>query len=520
MADDKKRYIVTAPTMEVTDSIWDDLLTTGPTPETIPDRAVEVALERPTNPRNTVYWLTDDEAEALKQDSRVEYVEDLDSLTPFKYPSQDGTFAKTSSPESGERQNWGLLRHVSNTNNFADSLDDPGGTYDYVLDGTGIDVVIVDSGIQADHPEFQDAQGNSRVQQIDWYQASGVSGSMPANFYTDYDGHGTHVAGTVAGKNFGWAKNADIYAIKLLGLEGQTDPGNGISFTDAMDCLLGWHNAKTNGRPTVVNHSWGFVRFWNTTTNSIIVAGTSYSITGGNYRGSSWTGAAKSTARGLIGAQAAIDIYVFGTPVPSADADFALLSQAGIFQCVSAGNNGMKQDISGGADYNNYVSATGLSDWYYHRPGSPVPPEGAGLVVGSMGTSTVGALDAKSTFSDAGPAVDVYAAGTDIISAMSNTNAENITTPYYLNSSYRQALYSGTSMASPQIAGIAALLLQAHPNWTAEQVTAWIKHKAAANLYTTTLENDYTVVTSVWGGNTDIAYFPMSGQKVFSLLGS
>ena len=45
------------------------------------------------------------------------------------------------------------------------------------MDGTGVDIVIQDSGLQVDHPEFNDANGVSRVQQIDWFSASGVTGS-------------------------------------------------------------------------------------------------------------------------------------------------------------------------------------------------------------------------------------------------------------------------------------------------------------------------------------------------------
>ena len=111
----------------------------------------------------------------------------------------------------------------------------------------------MDSGIQKDHPEFQDANGASRVQEIDWFTASGVPGTMPANHYTDVDGHGTHVASTVAGKTFGWAKNAAIYSITIL-----DNPGRQIIIPTAFDCILGWHNNKTNGRPTVVNMSWGY----------------------------------------------------------------------------------------------------------------------------------------------------------------------------------------------------------------------------------------------------------------------
>ena len=130
-----------------------------------------------------------------------------------------------------------------------------------MLDGTGVDVVLQDSGIHKTHPEFQDANGTSRVKEIDWFTASGVAGSQPTNFYTDIDGHGTHVASTMAGKKFGWAKNADIYSQTIL-----DNSGNTISVASANDTLLGWHQAKTNNRPTVVNMSYGYIYFLNTAT--------------------------------------------------------------------------------------------------------------------------------------------------------------------------------------------------------------------------------------------------------------
>jgi subtilisin family serine protease len=89
--------------------------------------------------------------------------------------------------------------------------------YTYTLTGEGVDVVIQDSGLQVNHPEFNDEAGNSRVQQINWYTESGIAGTQSANHYRDFDGHGTHVAGTVAGLTYGWAKRARVYSQKLDG---------------------------------------------------------------------------------------------------------------------------------------------------------------------------------------------------------------------------------------------------------------------------------------------------------------
>ncbi|WP_248785698.1 hypothetical protein, partial [Escherichia coli] len=77
---------------------------------------------------------------------------------------QDGVFTKTTS-DSGNYQNWGLIRSNNPTNVFGTALSSSL-AYLYTLDGTGVDVVIQDSGIEVNHPEFQDALGNNIVQQI------------------------------------------------------------------------------------------------------------------------------------------------------------------------------------------------------------------------------------------------------------------------------------------------------------------------------------------------------------------
>jgi subtilisin family serine protease len=516
-----KIYTVTTSGIEDTDSIWDDLLSSGDTPETIPDRVVEVADERPINKRNTSYFLTEEEATALKEDPRVEDVVDMLLFTPSKHAFQDTLFDKTST-STGTKSNWGLLRHVSATNNFGSSTSDPGGTYNYVLDGTGVDVVIIDSGIQKDHPEFTDSNGISRVKEINWFTASGIAGAMPAGHYTDYDGHGTHVAGTVAGKTFGWAKNADIYSIKLSGLQGTSDPNGGISVENTMDCILGWHNAKTNGRPTVINNSWGYNIYWNTAQNSLTLSGSApyYAITGGSYRGTAWSGSTRDTAKGHTGALVSENVYGFPYRVSSVDADISSLINAGIIVCNSAGNDNMKIDLeTGGLDSDNYITSNTLGNIYYHRGGSPHVGSGDGFQVGSLSTSVTGSLENKSGFSNAGAGVKIYAAGSNIISSMSNTNSGNTNFAYFDNASYKQEIYSGTSMASPQIAGLCALLLQAFPSWTPYQVNKWIIYNSKPILYGTGQTNDYTSTLSVFGGTQNIVYMLLNGQKPYQMLG-
>ena len=514
-----KEYIVTTESIEDTDSVWDDLVSTGSPLDTIPERPVEVSDERLINNLNTNYYLTEEEAEKLKSDPRVVDVFDPSSVPARKFAFQDANFSKTTGSDLG-KSNWGLLRHINTTNVFGTSTADPGGTYDYVLDGTGVDVVILDSGIEANHPEWEDSQGNSRLKQVDWFQVSGVPGTMPSNFYTDYDGHGTHVAGTVAGKIFGWAKNADIYAIKLNDLKGTTDPGSGLSISTAFDVLLGWHQSKTNGRPTVINNSWGYSIFWRTNDNAFsfsLSGGTTYPVDGGIYRGTPWTGSTRDTSKGHTGQSFGSGIYGFPYRVTSTDADIAQLIAAGVIVCNSAGNDNVKADILGGVDYDNTINLTGFGTFYYHRKGSPSVGTSPGFDVGSIGTGVSDGLDTKSIFSNSGPGVTIWAAGSRILSAMSQVNSGGTNFPYNGNSSFKQEVYSGTSMASPQVAGMAALLLQAHPDWTPSQVVNWMISNSQPQLRDTGATDGYALSTLLHGGYNRLCYMPMNGQRPFSV---
>ena len=74
---DIKEYIVTLQNFEDLESFYEDMESPGGALY-IPNRAVEVALKRSTS-RNTHYYLTDDEATALRNDSRVSAIMFQDS---------------------------------------------------------------------------------------------------------------------------------------------------------------------------------------------------------------------------------------------------------------------------------------------------------------------------------------------------------------------------------------------------------------------------------------------------------
>jgi subtilisin family serine protease len=437
----EREYIVVLNKDVNYDQFWNEMENVSSTDGFVPNRRVDIVNERPGSLRSCHYALTNEEAEILRSDSRIYSVEippqQRDDIEIVKNITQVGDFTKTTSG-SGSFINWGLRRCIDYNNPYGTSTTVSGG-YNYLYDGTGVDIVIQDSGLQVDHPEFTDALGNSRVQQINWYTASGLPGTQSANHYRDFDGHGTHCAGIAAGKNYGWAKNSRIFSVKVSGLEGSGDSGTGISVTDCFDVIKLWHINKpidpTTGykRPTVVNMSWGY--------------GTSYSnIDGGNYRGTPWAGNLRETSYGMIGVNIS-GVFRHNVRVGSVDADLDELISAGVIVCISAGNSFDKIDLPGGLDYDNYYNKIGVGNTYYHRGSSPYST--SAIIVGSIDSTVYSAnLDQKSTFSSHGPGVSIMAPGSNIMSASSNTNDYGAS-DYHLNPAFKQMNISGTSMASP-----------------------------------------------------------------------
>jgi subtilisin family serine protease len=483
------------------DSFWNDIESdTDGGKLYIPNRAVEFTNERPASLRQCWYLLTDEEAELLRQDNRVLGVEippeHRDDIVMIPSITQTGNFTKTSS-DSGAFLNWGLIRSSNSTNVYGTGTT-TALNYEYTLDGTGVDVVIQDSGLQVDHPEFQDGSGNTRVQQIDWGTYSGGAFVQDANHYRDFDGHGTHVAGTATGKTYGWAKEARVYSQKLSGLEGSGDSGTGISISYAFDTIKAWHASKAGARPTVVNMSWGYGTFYSTVT-SLTYRGTTYSdgSTTGNasYRFSNY-GLNSSSGSPYA-------TYIANVRIASVDTDIEEMIDAGIVVCIAAGNRGTKIDVFGGLDYNNYVT-TNSGIKYYHRGSSPYSDRA--LMVGSIDSTVYDVNnDQKATYSETGPGVSIWAPGTNIMSACSNTNAFGGQS-YYLNASFKQVNISGTSMAAPQVAGVAALALQLNPTYTPTQVKSSLVENASDDIYTTGNTTDYSNTRSLLGSGIKMLY--------------
>ena len=86
--------------------------------------------------------------------------------------------------------------------------------------GQGVHVYVVDSGIRGSHEQFTSQAGGAKVTADADFTAAPLPfgpGIQPAQ---DCDGHGTHVAGTIAGSTVGIARGARIHSIRVLDCTG------------------------------------------------------------------------------------------------------------------------------------------------------------------------------------------------------------------------------------------------------------------------------------------------------------
>ena len=547
-----REYIVCCKSREDLQNLYDDMETPGGSLY-IPDREVQLAHRRPIS-RNTHYMLTDEEAALVRQDDRVLAVEltmeetGLE-FTPYYTISSEFTDEEKeelkSEPEWSETsnrwhkgtldwytyRNWGLLRcrkgdTYPNWGVGGDEYTAAGNTEVLVTaSGKNVDVVIVDGCIDPGHPEFavnSDGTGGSRVNQFNWFSLNpDVTGANAGTYlYTDGglgdyttggqqqddNNHGVHVGGTVAGNTQGWARDANVFNMNPYG----TAP-SGISNALQIDYIRQWHNTKDANpetgfrNPTITNHSYGVtVRPSVSDVSSITWRG----ITVNNPTTQQLEDFGISVSGGL----APFNIYY-----TTRDADITDAIQDGILFVAASGNNDCEIDIQGGVDHDNYatyqitISGTvyNLINEYYNRGSSPSCP---GVI--NVGNVDATVLEQKSNSSNCGQGVHVFAPGTNIISSVLSGGRQD-----QRNTSYRLDKFNGTSMASPQVAGVLACIAEHWPRMTQYEALSYFN---AQNPWTNTfLATTDQLSNQEISGNYDYLYFNVtaSGSSNYTIGG-
>lgn len=512
-------YIVTLDKFEDLESFYTDMEEPGGNLY-IPNRQVKCSNRRSMS-RNTHYMLTDEEADILKQDTRVIDVMRSDIILAGTKPSyiQSANFSKSGS-NSSSHVNWGLIRcieGVHQANWGSNNITSRNASIEFPYTGKNVDVIIIDGHIDPSHPELQknaDGSGGSRVVQLNWHQYTNQAdvidndnqALLTGNYvYTPYIGstavtdnnnHGIHVAGTACGSTQGWARDANIYNINPY----STNP-NTLSSLIIWDYIRAFHRNKPvnplTGRknPTICNGSYGVslnfpYAYDGFNTGPIVYI---------NYRGSN-IGVSTSTVAlsdaeitsggiRISGSIATVPIYV-----ASVAADIQDAISDGIHIVGAAGNEYSKIDVSTGQDYNNYFyeyeGGTHYGPYYQHRGTAP------GSVLGVVCVGSVDNLDneVKAGYSNCGPRIDVYAPGTGINSSLHTTG---VTDPR--NASYTLGKKQGTSMASPQVCGLLACILEVNPNLTPTQGLEYIKNVAKLSQLTDNLPANQTNIQSLQG---------------------
>lgn len=166
--------------------------------------------------------------------------------------------------------------------------------YEYSLDGTGVTIFILDSGVRATHQDFA---GRSPRCAFDAFAAGRLDSEDAAFDCSDATGHGSHVSGTAAGSNFGVAKNATLVSVKVLG-----DDGNG-SFGGMM-AGLDWviaEKKRNPDTPMVINLSLGGSRqeYANKAIDAAVDAGIVVVVAAGNQAQDACTNSPGSASKAI-----------------------------------------------------------------------------------------------------------------------------------------------------------------------------------------------------------------------------
>jgi subtilisin family serine protease len=477
----------------------------------IPSRSVDYIDLMPASEHNFIFLLSDEEAEKLRADERIldVHLSAADQGLEIRaLGSRTGNYTKSLSSMQNTFKNWGLARCISSTNNFPTGVESLS-TYTFNLTGKGVDIVVVDNGVEPNHPEFAvnaDGTGGSRVQNYDWTVHGVISSPPTGGFLGDCDGHGTHCAAIAAGNTCGWASGANIYTLRTVPSTGGTE----FDITDGrilglVNDLQAWqtirlfHLAKpidpVTGyrRPTIVNASYGYFKTYSNVT-AIFHRGVTYSIN------------TTSGIFGTIGLPQGNFSGAHGARYTALDAEIQSCIANGVIVVGAAGNDYHKIDVPSGTDFNNYWVQSGSFGYYYHRGSSPGSTPGV-VCVGNISYSLP---EHKIDYSCTGPRVDIYAPGTTIASA-GESGFSSVQDPR--NGLYYFLRKSGTSQASPQVAGVGALLLELRPWITGTNFTNLIQGFGVSGMLDETFYGQtgtYTNFASLQGGPDKYLYMPLN----------
>ena len=548
----------------------------------IPNRRISCISEMQCSSKRSVYEMSFEEADVLRQHSKVEWVVKSSMHNPVvleqrKYDEEFDRHATTDRFREDVRSlrgdydltgrpfnytQWGLLRNHSVDNPFRDSNVSTGTTFQpsdpgqYSLSGKNVDVVIMDTGVAWRHPEFLKPGVSSFVDKdstrvrdilihgaseynINWANEGLVApGSGTLSNYTvanalessTFNGswHGSHVAGTAAGNQFGAAFESNIWSIACIDRSdvGFTDPSDGF------DYIRVWHKNKPinpeTGRknPTIVNGSWGFRQF--------VRYNQAYTA---NFRGKVLSSvdveASGSYQPAIYYMQTNSTYYEFvskhATSQTTTDELFDDALCDDIIVVLAAGNSGNpsgKQDVPGGVDYDNQfltgsfyyggvvAESQGSVDEYFNRPGTPgiahIGQPDAPINVGALDSfvyTTGISSERKADFSNTGPAIDVFAAGVDVLSPWNASGTGFYADPR--DGNYYNRYLQGTSMATPNVCGVLACYLEANPSANRVAARNWLYDRGSivVNSGVGNLVYDQFGATDPVGAGTSLEYW-------------
>jgi subtilisin family serine protease len=432
------------------------------------------------------YYLTQEEVSELEKDPRIQSIHQ--TIPGAKQRLLD--FNRKTNPKLFDL----LVTDTSIQNNYA---GDEFAIIDLPI-SSGVDIVISDSWINPNHGEFTETSppnyniaDDAHIAQYADNSGDPISpnsrvfalrnASNTSTYWTSdslLSDHGNHVAGTAAGKTQGWCRHARIINIDFQKFA--KSPGN-------QDALLEWHNFKKSNninRSTIVNNSWGYaypdlpVSY----ISSIKYRGVTYEYSDfpmfpvfdtdmgylDKIRKVYNEYLSYFLNKGLCFYEVettANDCILAPLPIVDAVTDATIENHidAGMIYVVAAGNDSWAIVNPDSPDWDNTVYFTldgpfspGSSQTQYqvkyNQGGSPNritrTVYNSPIIVGALRSKNY-----KTHFSCCGSAITVYAPGEDIMSSVKG--AED-----FFNLINDMAVKDGTSMASPQVAGVVGLVAQ------------------------------------------------------------